>query len=159
MHRYHLTSGWNPDIAFVHELDLAFDHLLMILRVLHRLALEIEILGINRLLIEKLIELRAQVLEPVIPLRPGAVIAQGFDVNDAADIGRACPVVLAADDASLVVDDEGPAAEGIDGRILSTSFAGGFVGAYVGMYASSNGHPSANMADFDWFEYIGLDES
>lgn len=45
----------------------------------------------------------------------------------------------------------------IDGRILSTPVAGGFVGAYVAMYASSNGQPSTNHADFDWFEYTGLD--
>jgi len=51
-----------------------------------------------------------------------------------------------------------PLAERVDGRILSTPFAGGFVGAYIGMYASSNGQPSANTADFDWFEYLGLDE-
>jgi alpha-N-arabinofuranosidase len=41
----------------------------------------------------------------------------------------------------------------VDGRILSTPVAGGFVGAYIGMYASSNGAPSQNQADFDWFEY------
>jgi xylan 1,4-beta-xylosidase len=52
-----------------------------------------------------------------------------------------------------------PVAEGVDGRILSTPLAGGFVGAYIGMYASSNGQPSTNTADFDWFEYIGLDEN
>jgi alpha-N-arabinofuranosidase len=51
-----------------------------------------------------------------------------------------------------------PVAEGVDGRILSTPYAGGFVGAYLGMYASSNGQPSTNAADFDWFEYVGLDE-
>jgi len=44
-------------------------------------------------------------------------------------------------------------AEYIDGRILSTPVAGGFVGAYIAMYASSNGQPSTNHADFDWFEY------
>ena len=49
-------------------------------------------------------------------------------------------------------------AEGIDGRILSTPVAGGFVGAYIALYASSNGQPSTNGADFDWFEYVGLDE-
>jgi alpha-N-arabinofuranosidase len=43
----------------------------------------------------------------------------------------------------------------VDGRILSTPLAGGFVGAYVGMYASSNGQNSQNVADFDWFEYLG----
>jgi alpha-N-arabinofuranosidase len=52
-------------------------------------------------------------------------------------------------------------AANMDGRILSTPVAGGFVGAYIGMYASSNGQPTqrANHADFDWFEYTGLDES
>jgi alpha-N-arabinofuranosidase len=49
-----------------------------------------------------------------------------------------------------------PIAENVDGRILSTNVAGGFVGAYVGMYASSNGQPSENVADFDWFEYVKL---
>jgi alpha-N-arabinofuranosidase len=48
-------------------------------------------------------------------------------------------------------------AENVDGRILSTPVAGGFVGAYLGMYASSNGQSSTNNADFDWFEYVGLD--
>jgi alpha-N-arabinofuranosidase len=52
-----------------------------------------------------------------------------------------------------------PVAEGVDGRILSTPFAGGFVGTYIGMYASSNGQPSTNTADFDLFEYVGLDEN
>jgi alpha-N-arabinofuranosidase len=48
-----------------------------------------------------------------------------------------------------------PVAEDVDGRILSTPVAGGFVGAYIAMYASSNGQPSTNSADFDWFEYLG----
>jgi alpha-N-arabinofuranosidase len=46
----------------------------------------------------------------------------------------------------------------VDGRILSTPVAGGFVGAYIAMYSSSNGGPSTNHADFDWFEYVGLDQ-
>jgi alpha-N-arabinofuranosidase len=56
-------------------------------------------------------------------------------------------------------DEWRPVAEGIDGRILSTPVAGGFVGAVMALYASSNGQPSTNNADFDWFEYIGLDEA
>lgn len=48
-------------------------------------------------------------------------------------------------------------AANVDGRILSTPVAGGFVGAYIGLYAGSNGFPSQNIADFDWFEYTGLD--
>jgi xylan 1,4-beta-xylosidase len=46
-----------------------------------------------------------------------------------------------------------PVAENVDGRILSTTVAGGFVGTYIGLYASSNGHPSQTAADFDWFDY------
>ncbi len=49
--------------------------------------------------------------------------------------------------------------EGVDGRILSTPVAGGFLGAYLGMYASSNGQASNNRADFDWFEYAELPQS
>jgi alpha-N-arabinofuranosidase len=49
-------------------------------------------------------------------------------------------------------------ASDVDGRILSTPVAGGFVGAYIAMYASSNGRPGMNYADFDWFEYVGLDQ-
>jgi len=45
----------------------------------------------------------------------------------------------------------------IDGRILSTPVAGGFVGAVIALYASSNGQVSNNHADFDWFEYMGLE--
>jgi xylan 1,4-beta-xylosidase len=48
-----------------------------------------------------------------------------------------------------------PLLENVDGRILSTEVAGGFVGAYIGMYASSNGQSTTNAADFDWFEYVG----
>ncbi|MBU9710393.1 glycoside hydrolase family 43 protein [Evansella tamaricis] len=45
--------------------------------------------------------------------------------------------------------------ENVDGRILSTDVAGGFVGTEIGMYASSNGEISNNIALFDWFEYVG----
>ena len=44
--------------------------------------------------------------------------------------------------------------DAVDGRVLSTNLAGGFTGAYLGMYASSNGQPSNNHADFDWFEIL-----
>ncbi|MCI3918839.1 glycoside hydrolase family 43 protein [Paenibacillus sp. TRM 82003] len=46
--------------------------------------------------------------------------------------------------------------EEVDGRILSTDVAGGFVGTVLGLYATSNGKQSTNVADFDWFEYVGL---
>ncbi len=41
-------------------------------------------------------------------------------------------------------------------RYLSTEVAGGFTGVYLGMYATGNGKPCAQPADFDWFEYIVL---
>ena len=44
-------------------------------------------------------------------------------------------------------------AEHVDGRLLSMEVAGGFTGALVGLYASSNGTGSGAYADFDWFEY------
>lgn len=44
-----------------------------------------------------------------------------------------------------------------DGTVLSTDLAGGFTGAYLGMYASSQGAESANYADFGWFSYEGLE--
>lgn len=44
----------------------------------------------------------------------------------------------------------------VDGRILSTDVAGGFVGTLVGLYTSSNEKDSTNHADFDWFEYQSL---
>jgi xylan 1,4-beta-xylosidase len=46
-------------------------------------------------------------------------------------------------------------AKNVDGRVLSTDVAGGFVGTYVGMFASGNGRSGRTNADFDWFEYRG----
>lgn len=45
--------------------------------------------------------------------------------------------------------------EKADGRILSTDAAGGFVGTYIGLYATSTGQTSTNYVDFDWFQYTG----
>jgi alpha-N-arabinofuranosidase len=45
-----------------------------------------------------------------------------------------------------------------DPTILSTKSASGFVGVYVGVYATSHGHSSANHADFDVFSYRGRRE-
>lgn len=41
----------------------------------------------------------------------------------------------------------------VDGRMLGLAGAGRFTGTIIGMYASSNGKTSENLADFDWFEY------
>jgi alpha-N-arabinofuranosidase len=45
-----------------------------------------------------------------------------------------------------------PLGEG-ETRYLSTEVAGGFTGVYFAMYASGNGRPCGQPADFDWFEY------
>jgi alpha-N-arabinofuranosidase len=36
---------------------------------------------------------------------------------------------------------------------ISNEKIGGFIGAYLGMYASGNGKANTNSADFDWFNY------
>ncbi|QYR19306.1 glycoside hydrolase family 43 protein [Paenibacillus sp. sptzw28] len=46
--------------------------------------------------------------------------------------------------------------ENADGTVLSSDKAGGFVGTYIGIFASGNGSASSNYADFDYFEYVGL---
>jgi len=68
--------------------------------------------------------------------------------------GQACCFYCAFE-----LDKWSPVGEAVDGRILSTQVAGGFLGTYIGMLATSNGLPSTNSVDFDWFDYIGLDET
>lgn len=48
--------------------------------------------------------------------------------------------------------------DNVDGKFLSTSVAGGFVGCLYALYATSDGKPSVNSASFDWFEYKGNDD-
>lgn len=40
-----------------------------------------------------------------------------------------------------------------DASINSSQKAGGFIGPYIGMYASSNGQSSSNHADFQYFDF------
>lgn len=47
-------------------------------------------------------------------------------------------------------------AENLDGRILCTDAAGGFVGNTVGIYATANGTESDTFAAFDYAEYTGV---
>ncbi|MDO4620222.1 MAG: glycoside hydrolase family 43 protein [Lachnospiraceae bacterium] len=46
-----------------------------------------------------------------------------------------------------------PSVTGLDGSILSTVVADGFVGTYIGMYASAGKNAESTQADFDWFSY------
>ncbi|MCE5299992.1 MAG: glycoside hydrolase family 43 protein [Spirochaetia bacterium] len=48
-----------------------------------------------------------------------------------------------------------PLGQGIT-RYLSSEVAGGFTGVYFAMYATGNGKPCRNPADFDWFTYNGI---
>jgi len=47
-------------------------------------------------------------------------------------------------------------AEPVDGRILSTEYAGGFVGTLAGVFATGNGTDTGNYADVLWAEYRAL---
>lgn len=44
-------------------------------------------------------------------------------------------------------------ASDLDGGFLGSETAGGFVGTYVGMFASGNGREGENFASFDFFSY------
>jgi alpha-N-arabinofuranosidase len=44
-------------------------------------------------------------------------------------------------------------------RYLSTEVASGFTGVYFAMYATGNGAPCNQPADFDWFEYRAREEA
>jgi alpha-N-arabinofuranosidase len=46
-------------------------------------------------------------------------------------------------------------ADGLDARILSTEYAGGFVGTLAGVFASGNGTDTGNYADILWTGYSG----
>lgn len=51
-----------------------------------------------------------------------------------------------------------PVMQQVDATFLSTEVAGGFVGCYYTLYATSNGVASKNTASFNWLEYAGNDE-
>src|SRR5579875_2530722 len=81
-----LAVGPGPDAALVHEVDLALDDLLAILGMLHGFAIQVQVFGINRLLVEHLIQFGAYIFEPVIPLGAGAMVAQGLNIDHPRDI-------------------------------------------------------------------------
>lgn len=49
--------------------------------------------------------------------------------------------------------------DGMDASVLSTKVAGGFVGCFYALYATSLGKPSENTAHYDWFKYKGQNEA
>ncbi len=50
-------------------------------------------------------------------------------------------------------------ASDIEATFLSTEVAGGFVGAFYGMYTTSSGEKSENSAAIHWFKNINKDEN
>src|SRR6266511_2433331 len=60
-----LSLRFHPDASVMHQVYLALDDLLAILRMLHRLTLEVQVFRVDGLLVHDLIELRAQILKPV----------------------------------------------------------------------------------------------
>ena len=51
-----------------------------------------------------------------------------------------------------------PVGEALDAKFLSTKEAGGFVGCFYALYATSNGKPAENRALFNWLECRNNDE-
>lgn len=49
-----------------------------------------------------------------------------------------------------------PVAESVDGSFLGSETAGGFVGAYIGLFASGNGQTKEKYAEFGTFIYEGF---
>ena len=47
--------------------------------------------------------------------------------------------------------------DNVDGKFLSTKEAGGFIGCFFGMYATSSGKSSNNIAAFKYLRYSGND--
>jgi len=51
--------------------------------------------------------------------------------------------------------DEEPATVAVvDGRALDSVATGGFLGLWIGVYATSNGRPTATIAQVERFEYL-----
>jgi len=71
---------------------------------------------------------------------------------------KECTMEITADEQDIsfyIAAQEGkiPIAEHLDGGFLGSETAGGFVGTYIGMFASGNGRDSDNYAAFDYFIY------
>ena len=47
-------------------------------------------------------------------------------------------------------------AEQVDGSFLGTESSGGFIGAYIGMYASGVKETKEKYVAYDWFSYKGV---
>src|ERR1700680_2554620 len=97
------VGGFFPDAALMHQGDLFFDYCFAVFLMLHRRAAEIEVFGVDRLLIQNLIKLGAQVFYPVVPLRAVPMVTQGLDIDYPGYVGRRPAVLLLADNLAAVI--------------------------------------------------------
>src|SRR6266568_7960535 len=91
-----------PDAHLVELADLLVDDLAAELLVLVGRAVQVEVPGVDGPLVDELVLLGAQVLEPVVPLGAGVEVAQRLDVDGAGNVGGAGAVAVAADHPPLV---------------------------------------------------------
>src|SRR5262249_7911782 len=108
-----------PDPALLQERDLLFNDVAAAFGVLHRRAVQVQSLRIDRLLVDELVLLGHEILHPVVPLRAGAEVAQRLDVDGADDVRRRARVLVPPDEVPLVVADHVAAAEGVDRRVAA----------------------------------------
>src|SRR5262245_66179579 len=76
-----LAVRLNPDIALVHEPDLLVDHFPAVLVMRIGSAIEIEVPRVDRLLVDELVLLGGEVLQPVVRFRASAETARSPDVE------------------------------------------------------------------------------
>lgn len=74
---------------------------------------------------------------------------------DAPHVSGAAELSICAEGQAFSLICDGRTLAISDGGFMGSETAGGFVGAYVGAFASGNGNDLDAEARFDWFEYAG----
>src|SRR6185437_6327853 len=97
----------------MHQGNLLFDYLFAVFLMLHRRAIEVEVFGVDRLLVQYLVKLGAQIFHPVVPLRVAAMVAQRLDIYYPGNISGSSAVFLPANDLPAMIDDKRAAAESV----------------------------------------------
>ena len=93
-------------------------------------------------------------------MRTSSILARrltelGYEVLTGADVCKGDARMGLPPEETLSAHYEWAKQNGADAEFLHR-MAGGFTGAYIGLYATSNHQPTENYADFDWFEYQPL---
>src|SRR6266700_6097503 len=76
----YLAFWFDPYSALVHQINLFLNDLLAIFSVFHGFTVQVEVFGIDGLLVEELVQLGTQVFHPVVPLGTRAVVSQSLDI-------------------------------------------------------------------------------